>query len=123
MSGISMICDYCGQPAQHVSGDIVYPHRHDLYSKKFYMCVPCDAYVGCHADGKPLGRLANHSLRTAKMRAHVVFDSLWQSGRMTRHAAYKWLSHAMDLPKEQTHIGMFDIGQCLTVEQHVKDLA
>jgi hypothetical protein len=42
---------------------------------------------------------------------------------MTRHAAYKWLSHAMGLPKERTHIGMFDIGQCLKVEQLVKELA
>jgi hypothetical protein len=56
------------------------------------------------------------------MRAHAVFDPIWKSGRMTRHAAYKWLSDAMDLPKEQTHIGMFDIGQCLKVEQLIKEL-
>lgn len=123
MSGTGVICDYCGQAASRVNGDIIYPHRPDLYSKKFYLCAPCAAYVGCHADGKPLGRLANHELRKMKSRAHAVFDPLWKSGRMTRHAAYKWLSDAMGLPKEQTHIGMFDIGQCLEVEKLCLGLA
>ena len=31
---------------------------------------------------------------------------------MTRDKAYKWLSKEIGLPKEQTHIGMFEKEQC-----------
>lgn len=122
MSGFSLICPYCGNPSAVVRGNVIYPHRRDLWGKVFYQCAPCDAYVGTHRDGKPLGRLANRQLRIAKMQAHSVFDALWKDGTMTRSKAYAWLSKAMGLPADQTHIGMFDVGQCLRVEQLVKGL-
>jgi len=66
-----MKCDYCQQQAKLVTGDIIYPHRPDLYSKKIWHCEPCRAWVGTHKGTvKPLGRLANAELRShhAKLR-------------------------------------------------------
>ena len=38
---------------------------------------------------------------------------LWQDGPFKkRNAAYRWLSEQMELPIEQTHIGMFTVEQC-----------
>ncbi|EHM39185.1 hypothetical protein HMPREF0372_03848 [Flavonifractor plautii ATCC 29863] len=47
--------------------------------------------------------------------AHQAFDPLWKSKRMTRRAAYAWLSQQMGLPPEKTHIGMFNQEQCCKV--------
>jgi len=114
-------CDYCQRLAELVNGDVIYPHRPDLAGKKFYRCVPCKAYVGCHvasANAKkpkppqPLGRLANAELRAAKQRAHAAFDPLWKSKQMARASAYKWAAGALGIPRENCHIGMFDVDLC-----------
>lgn len=102
MSGVC--CDYCGRPARLVGGAEVYPHRPDLSSKRFWLCRPCDAWVGCHpkaeprrgglGDGTvPLGRLANADLRRAKQRAHAAVErrgnepacGLFLAGETARH--------------------------------------
>ena len=121
---MTVYCPYCQKPADLVGGDVVYPHRQDLASKKFWMCDPCNAWVGCHpGTSNPLGRLANAELRQAKQAAHAVFDPLW-AGKMrrdgckkheARSAAYKWLSSELGLSVDKTHIGMFDVGQCSKV--------
>jgi endogenous inhibitor of DNA gyrase (YacG/DUF329 family) len=99
-------CPYCGKPALSVTGEKVYPHRKDLWKKQFFLCSPCEAYVGCHEQsGKPLGRLANAELRRAKKDAHSAFDPSWQSCSVTRTEAYAWLAEAMHLQKHQCHIG------------------
>lgn len=111
-------CDYCQRPAELVTGDVIYPHRADLFHKRFWHCPPCGAYVGVHAgskDHKPLGRLANKELRDAKQAAHAAFDPLWKSGEFSRSGAYKWLSARMKLPASETHIGMFNVEQCRRV--------
>lgn len=109
-------CPYCEQPSKAVLGRALYPHRSDLRSRVFFVCTPCDARVGTHRNGTPLGRLANAELRAAKQSAHALFDSLWKDGHTTRHQAYGWLSRRMGLLPEQTHIGMFDVAQCRQVE-------
>jgi hypothetical protein len=89
-----------------------------LADLKAWACRPCDAWVGTHKNSpehKPLGRLANAELRKAKMAAHAVFDPLWKSGRMSRKEAYSMLSEKMSIPKDQAHIGMFDVDQCKAV--------
>jgi len=108
-----MKCPYCGNDAELVGGDVVYPHRPDLADKKIWRCVPCDARVGCHPETtKPLGRLANGPLRRAKMDAHAAFDPIWQRGEMKRGDAYGWLATQLGIAKEDCHIGMFDLRQC-----------
>ena len=106
-------CDYCGIPVPITTGREVYPHRPDLYTKKFYKCWPCDALVGCHpGTDKPLGRLANAELRKAKIRAHAAFDYLWQSGWKRRGSCYAWLADSLNIPQKDCHIGMFDVDLC-----------
>lgn len=111
-------CPYCNRNAKRVGGDVIYPHRPDLYDKKFFACIPCDARVGCHSEtGKPLGSLANRELRRARMLAHTYFDRLWKSAtrepaRMSRTEAYAWLAEKLKLPASDCHIGLFDIRLC-----------
>lgn len=118
------LCPYCGNKSKLFHGDVLYFGRRDLHDKLFYVCVPCDAYVGCHAGTtKPLGRLANKALRKAKQQAHAVFDPMWQTKMQreslrkkdARGAAYKWLADQMGIERQQCHIGMFDEAQCQKV--------
>lgn len=110
-------CPYCGKRAEFVDSAEVY---HGRSYGMIYHCRPCDAYVGCHDFGNgdvPKGRLANAELRRWKIAAHDAFDPLWKYGpyKHRRNAAYAWLAEQMGLPKEETHIGMFDVAQCRQV--------
>lgn len=93
------------------------------------ICIPCDAYVGCHRGTfHPLGRLANKELRALKIRAHQTFDYLWRPihasgesptqqakklGAIARSRAYQWLAAQLGIPAAECHIGMFDPDRCL----------
>lgn len=120
-----MKCPYCAASAEMVSGDVIYPHRPDLFEKKFWRCEPCDAYVGCHPVGpghdgtRPLGRLANAELRRAKQAAHAAFDPIWKNREMSRAKAYRWLANRLSVPASECHIGMFDTHQCKAVIEAV----
>lgn len=114
-----VFCPYCGKRAEFVDSAEVY---HGRSYGMIYLCRPCDAYVGCHGNGKgdsPKGRLANAELRRWKIAAHNAFDPLWKFGpfRGRRNIAYAWLAEQMGLPKEKTHIGMFDVAECQQVIQ------
>ncbi|WP_447879797.1 zinc-finger-containing protein [Serratia fonticola] len=111
---MTVICDYCGNPAYLVTGAEIYPHRPDLKRLSFWSCSPCSAYVGCHkdSDAVPLGRLANAELRRAKNRAHAAFDPIWKEKRKSRSKAYSWLAHQLKIQPKDCHIGMFDIEMC-----------
>ena len=111
-----VVCPYCGQNAELVTGEVIYPHRRDLYEKKFFQCEPCDAYVGCHpGTTNPLGRLADIELRSEKMRAHAAFDPIWKSGSKKRGSAYAWLAERLGIDQKDCHIGMFDVQMCQRV--------
>lgn len=113
-----VICNYCRKAAQLHGGKDVYPHRKDLAVRNFWVCWPCDAWVGCHIGGdgqQPLGELANEELRAARMSAHAAFDPLWKDGEMTRDAAYEWLSETTGIPRVRCHIGMMDAVECRLV--------
>jgi hypothetical protein len=113
---MTVVCDYCGNGAQLVTGREVYPHRPDLYAKQFYQCKPCDAMVGCHpGTTKALGRLANAELRRAKIYAHAAFDPIWKSGCKKRSSAYAWLADQLGINHQDCHIGMFDVDMCMRV--------
>ncbi len=118
----SVLCNYCGNPARLTNGSEIYGHRPDLKHLSFWLCYPCDAYVGCHknSDAVPLGRLANNKLRAWKQWAHAAFDPLWKSGDLERREAYSWLASQMGIAVENCHIGMFDEAQCEHVVQIVK---
>ena len=102
----------CGRKAKRTSGKKLYPHRPDLYSKRFWVCNPCDARVGTHPDGRPFGSLANADLRKLRNEAHQVFDPIWREGPMNRSEAYAWLAKRLDLPIKRVHIGHTDEKTC-----------
>jgi hypothetical protein len=113
-------CPYCGARAMLVDSAEVYGGR--SYGN-IWLCRPCGAWVGVHAGSptfQPLGRLADASLRRAKMQAHAAFDPLWRrppndAKPGARKRAYAWLAAAMGLTAKQTHIGAFDEQQCACV--------
>lgn len=117
-------CPYCGRFAKLVNGLRIYKNRPDLANLNFWLCEPCDAYVGCHkptryngfSDCEPLGRLANAQLRKAKSAAHKTFDEIWKSGRKTRTDAYMWLAAQLQISPDECHIGMFDVDMCNKVQ-------
>jgi hypothetical protein len=122
MADASVSCPYCNQTASLVTGETIYPHRSDLHEKRFYLCAPCDARVGCHpGTTRPLGRLANAELRAAKMQAHTYFDPLWKSGAMKRYDDYGWLAGQLGLQRSRCHIGMFDVETCKRVVKICRD--
>ena len=115
-------CPYCGKSSFLVTGKHVYPHRPDLHWKKFYVCDPCDARVGCHGNtSRPMGYLANAELRRLKMNAHRWFDRIWRQKYMERKAAYKWLAHKMGMTEDECHIGKFNPEQCCKVVELAKE--
>lgn len=117
------VCPYCGGKPEFVDSKQVYSRSYGM----IYLCQPCAAWVGVHSGtDQPLGRLANHELRTAKKRAHHYFDKIWQRAIeerdlpkfQARGMAYAWLSKKMGLPPEHTHIGMFTVEQCEEAVKH-----
>lgn len=103
------ICPYCGRQTEFVDSIEVYRTSFGM----IYLCRDCDAYVGVHkGTDKALGRLAQKRLRKLKYQAHEYFDKIWMNKYMTRHEAYAWLSHILEIPVEYTHIGMFSEVTC-----------
>lgn len=109
-------CPYCGGVVESTTGEHLYPHRKDLWRKRFFVCWPCDAYVGCHAKtGEPFGTLADAETRQARGWAHKAIDKLWGKGKLKRETVYAWLAREMHLPRSETHIGLFGPKQCRRV--------
>lgn len=104
------LCPYCNSETERTTEIAIYGQEYS--GRDVIMCKnypSCDAYVGCHKSGEPLGRLANKKLRKAKIEAHKHFDKLWREDHISRSDAYKLLSNHLGVPPEYTHIGMFSI--------------
>lgn len=116
---MSVVCDYCGQPAELVDRQSVC----GTGSEKVWCCRECDAWVGVHRGTiKPLGRLANAELRRWKKRAHAAFDPMLQGKeKRTRRWAYEWLAGEMGLPIEHANISMMDVEECKRVIKICKE--
>jgi hypothetical protein len=109
------ICIECGATASLVGGAQIYPHRPDLYGKRFWLCA-CGAYCGCHGQTtNPLGNPAGPATRRARSAAHDNFDPIWKSRQMHRAEAYAWLSRELNIAPEHTHIGMMTAAQAWAV--------
>jgi len=117
------VCPYCGGESNLKPDSYVYSGT--SYGGKVWVCEnwpKCQAFVGVHRDGRPLGMLANRQLREARIAAHDAFDPLWQSGTFKRRAAYQLLAVMMNIPVCDCHIGMFDEKQCKQVLEYVPKL-
>lgn len=83
----------------------------------FYGCINypyCRATHEAHRNGKPMGEPADKTTRYWRVKAHRVFDQLYQGSNplMTRDEAYAYLERLMKLPEEKAHISNFDVAQC-----------
>ena len=110
---MKILCPYCGKQAKLIDSIEVYKTKSygPIYLCK---CVEGWAYVGINKKtGKPLGSLADSSLRLMRKQAHNLFDKLWKDGIMTRSDAYSWLSKELVINKNDCHIGMFDDELCI----------
>lgn len=110
------ICPYCKSSTKRVKQDAIYGQRFN--DKDVICCVnypKCDSYVGTHADGRPLGRLADADLRLLKKDAHYYFDKLYNDKLLKRKEAYKLLAVHLGLPRNYTHIGWFKAETCRMV--------
>lgn len=119
-----MKCPQCNSEAHLVKGDVIYPHRRDLYALQFWSCAPCKSYVGCHkGTTTPMGSLAGPELRQARRKAHSTFDEVWQTGVKSRKDAYIWLSEKLGIKRKNCHIGSFDKAMCDRVVEicHAED--
>jgi hypothetical protein len=115
-------CAECGEVSHLVTGERIYPHRPDLYHKRFWLCI-CGAYCGCHGvTSRALGFPAGPETRRARNVAHATFDPLWRTGRMNRHEAYAWLANAMQIDSAVCHIGMMSAEQAYQVASLVRAL-
>lgn len=118
-------CAECGgRESVPVGGDVIYPHRRDLFSLRFWRC-PCGAYVGCHknTNDQPKGRPAKSETHKARIAAHASFDPIWKAKSEAtglemnecRKRAYRWLGQEMGLAPEDVHIGWMNAADCARV--------
>lgn len=115
-----VVCDYCGRHAELHGGLAVYPDRKDLEDRQFWVCWPCNAWVGCKkGTDEPYGELADEELREARISAHKAFDPIWQNELMTKDAAYSWLAEVLGLPREDCQIGLLTLECCRKVRDAV----
>ena len=121
-------CPYCNGNITLVSSKFIY--RYDM--GMIYLCENyplCNSYVGVHKGTiYPLGRLANHELRTLKTKVHKLFDPLWnylldnkKINKLTnkvytkyeaRNSVYNWLATELNIPVGECHVGFFDCDMC-----------
>lgn len=126
-------CAECGASSTLVGGEVIYPHRRDLWARKFWRCLACGAYVGTHRGGsgeEALGRPAGAELRRARGKVHELIDPLWiHAERMACYAqpfdgnpytvrssqrvrVYAFLRVHLKCSAWEVHTGWMDIEQC-----------
>lgn len=84
-------CAHCGSNCELTDGIEIYPHRDDLAYLNFWICRPCNAFVGCHKNGTfktPLGLAANQELRSLRSQIHAVIDPAWKFYGYKRSEVY-----------------------------------
>jgi len=107
------MCPYCGRKSKFVTGRDIFLTKKKFHTNFYYLCKFCDAYVGVHTGTvKPLGRLANKSLRCYRIDLHECFDYIWKNKYMNRSEAYSWLALKLKINIEDCHIGVFDLKIC-----------
>ena len=123
-------CPYCMKPADFFESSASVYHGRDY--GPIWNCIPCEAWVACHkGTTTPLGRLADKTLRKAKIEAHAAFDPLWQAKQRkaniskghARGKGYKWLAEQLKLDPKDCHVGMFDVATCKRVVEICKPFA
>ncbi|ACL61090.1 zinc-finger-containing protein [Methylobacterium nodulans] len=121
----------CGAPARLTTGAEIYPHRVNLTRTPFWRCDTCQGHVGCHGGThQHLGTPATAEVRAARKAVHQVLDPLWMDAWcirayvgcprrarrriqvLARQRLYAYLAHHLGLPREECHVGLFDLARC-----------
>lgn len=120
-SGVEPICIECGSRGVLTPGSILYARRPDLPAARlnYYVCA-CGARVGCHpGSAVPVGLPCRAETSRARDRLHRIFDPIWRARvaagvqqRTARERAYIWLARKLGIPKDDCHIGRFDLATC-----------
>jgi len=114
----SLICPYCGKPAELVSEEEWYGRVFDKLGRPRWVCWPCRASVGTHPDARtPLGSLANRELSQARIDAKIQLKQLFPDQK----ERYRWLARQMNLSAKECHVGMFNLQQCRRVVELCRD--
>lgn len=117
-----MRCPFCGGPIVFRSAEGIY--RDNRKNVMLYVCShypECDSYVRADpVTKKPIGTMADRTLRELRNAAHHCFDQLYKKEYMTKAEAYMWLSQKLALPLSETHIGLFGTYYCETVIRECK---
>jgi hypothetical protein len=118
-------CRYCGARVSIVNNSDIYGKPHGDWPWVF-ICGNrlCGAYVDMYAGtGIPKGTLADSPTRQARGWASQLFNSIWQSGYMTKAAARAWLADQLAIPEAECEIGRFDVPECHRVRTACLELA
>lgn len=91
----------------------MYAGRQDLADKIFWLCKPCDAWVGCKPGTDiPHGVLADEETRFERRWLHDVLDPLWKEGHMSRSEVYAWIACKLGIRDEICHAGHMSAELC-----------
>ena len=119
-----MHCPYCGSPVIYRTADGIYKEN-----TKRAMLFVCSRYPACNAyvrankvTKKPIGTLADPSLRRLRNQAHRFFNRLYESGLMSKGEAYNWLSVLTGMPESMAHIGFMGEYNCRLIIDESKRL-
>jgi len=117
-------CPYCNSVAILRSADGIY--KENKARAILYVCSKypaCDSYVRVIPGTKiPAGSLANKALRALRIEAHRYFDLIFQTGIMSRNAAYEWLACMLQMPLSQAHISNMGEYYCKRVIEESRQL-
>ena len=85
---------------KQVKGDVIYPHRPDLYDLDFIQCPVCKNYTGKYEGEYPT--LPTEHIRQCRYKAHRALDRIWKD-RKKKGEYYAFMSGAF---KKDFHWGM-----------------
>lgn len=117
-------CRYCGP--RH---PVFIAHHSEIYRggrsygdwPYVYLCDCCGAYVGLHPHTDiPLGILADHDLRLARVKSKKRFMEVSDLYGWSRSEAYHWLAQSLGIPVRQCHFAWFDVDDCAIAERACK---
>lgn len=111
-------CPYCFGKVEIINNSAIYGKSYGAWPWVYRCAGSCNAYVGMHPyTDIPLGTLANEELRRARKCCKEPFERLWQSGMMSRSAAYEALARHLDIPVAACHFGWFNVAKCEQAKQ------
>lgn len=98
---MNKFCPFCGERVRVIRNN----------SRKMLICRN---YPNCRSYTSDIrGPMADDRLRELRDQCHKEFDKLWNSGDMSRSAAYYWMARAMGVSINKAHISRFREKDCL----------